>query len=75
VIGLSHPLGKSLSLTGEVAAFYDEDPAGHSTDARVAGSLAWQVSDRFQLDFEAAAGLSAGAPDRSLAVGLAWQFR
>ncbi|HEX7930978.1 MAG TPA: transporter [Sphingomicrobium sp.] len=75
VVGLSHPLGKQVSLTGEVAAFRDDDPAGHSTDARVAGSIAWQVSDRFQLDFEADAGLSSGAPDRSLLVGLAWQFR
>jgi hypothetical protein len=74
VVGLSHPLGKAVSLTGEVAAFRDDDPAGHSTDARVAGSLAWQVSERLQLDFEADAGLSAGAPDRSLAIGLAWQF-
>jgi hypothetical protein len=75
VVGLSHGLGKALTLTGELAAFRDDDPAGHSTDARVAGSLAWQVADRFQLDFEADAGLSSGAPDRSLAVGLAWQFR
>lgn len=75
VAGLSHGLGKQVTLTGEVAAFRDDDPDGHSTDARVAGSLAWQVSDRFQLDFEADAGLSSGAPDRSLAVGLAWQFK
>lgn len=75
VVGLSHGLGKSLTLTGEVAAFRDDDPAGHSTDARVAGSLAWQVGEHFQLDFEADAGFSAGAPDRSLALGFAWQFR
>ncbi len=75
VVGLSHSLARQLTLTGEVAAFRDEDPAGHSTDMRVAGSLAWQVSQRFQLDFEADAGLSSGAPDRSLAFGLAWQFR
>jgi len=75
VVGLSHPLGKQVSLTGEVAAFRDEDPTGHSTDARVAGSIAWQVGEHFQLDFEADAGLSSGAPDRSLLFGLAWQFR
>ncbi|MBW8755244.1 MAG: transporter [Sphingomonadales bacterium] len=75
VAGLSHGLGRQVTLTGEVAAFRDEDPGGHSTDARVAGSFAWQVSGHFQLDFEADAGLTAGAPDRSLALGLAWQFR
>ena len=75
IVGLSHPLARQLTLTGEVAAFRDDDPAGHSTDTRVAGSLAWQVSQGFQLDFEADAGLSSGAPDRSLAFGLAWQFR
>jgi hypothetical protein len=75
VAGLSHGLGKQVTLTGEVAAFRDEDPAGHSTDARLAGSLAWQVSDKFQIDFEADAGLTAAAPARSLALGLAWQFR
>jgi hypothetical protein len=74
VVGLSHALGKAVTLTCELAAFRDDDPDGHNTDARVAGSLAWQVSDRFQLDFEADAGISAGAPDRSLAIGLAWQF-
>ena len=75
VIGLSHGLGKQLTLTGEVSAFRDDDPDGRSTDARLAGSLAWQVSDTFQLDFEADAGLTAGAPDRSLALGLAWRFK
>lgn len=75
VAGLSHRLGPQLTVTGEVAAFRDDDPAGHSTDARLAGSLAWQVADRLQIDFEADAGLSPGAPDRTLALGLAWQFR
>ncbi len=75
VVGLSHGLGPQLSLTGEVAAFRDEDPDGHSTDARVAGSLAWQVAERFQIDFEVDAGLTASAPDRTLAIGVAWQFR
>ena len=75
MVGLSHPLGKQLTLTAEIAAFRDEDPAGHSTDARAAASLAWQLADKFQLDVQADAGLSSGAPDRSLTAGLAWQFR
>jgi hypothetical protein len=75
VVGLSRPLTDSLSLTGELAAFRDEDPDGRSTDARVAASLAWQVAARVQLDFEADLGLSRGAPDHALALGFAWQFR
>lgn len=75
VIGLSHSLGAKLSLGGELAAFEDADPAGHSLDARLAGSLAWQVAPRLQVDFEADAGLSAGAPDMALMVGFADRFR
>lgn len=75
VVGLTHDLAENLSLTGEVGALRDEDPSGHSTDARLALSLAWQPAERVQIDFEADAGLSDGAPDRTLAIGLAWQFR
>lgn len=75
VAGLTHDLGSQLSATAEIAAFRDDDPDGHSTDARVAASLAWQVVDHMQLDIEADAGLTAGAPDHLLAIGLVWQFR
>lgn len=75
VVGLSHALTKALGLAAEVQAFRDDDPSGHSTDARVAGSLAWQVGERFQLDLEVDAGLSHGAPDRTIAVGFARRFR
>jgi hypothetical protein len=75
VVGLSRPLTERLSLTGELAAFRDEDPDERSTDARVAASLAWQVAERLQVDFEADLGLSNGAPDHALALGFAWQFR
>ena len=75
VVGLSHALTKTLGFTAEVQAFRDDDPSGHSTDARVAGSLAWQVGTRFQLDLELDAGLSNGAPDRTIAVGFARRFQ
>ncbi len=71
VAGLSHDLGKKLSLTGEVAAFRDDDPDGHATDARLAGSLAWQVGRNFQLDFEADVGVTHAAPKRSFMIGFA----
>lgn len=75
VVGLTRPLSEQVSLTSEVAAFRDDDPDGHSTDARVAASLAWQVAKRVQLDFEADVGLTQGAPDHVLAIGFAWKFR
>lgn len=75
VIGLSHDLAANLGFAGEVAAFDDKDPAGHSLDARLAGSLAWQVTPRLQLDFEADAGLSAGAPATAIMLGFADRFR
>jgi hypothetical protein len=74
VVGLSHPLGETLSLSGEIGVFRDDDPDGHSTDARFAAALAWQLAERVQVDVEADAGLSVAAPDRTLALGLAWRF-
>jgi len=75
VAGLTHDLVDTVSLTGEIGVLHDDDPSEPSTDARLALSLAWQPAERFQIDFEADAGLSDGAPDRVLAIGLAWQFR
>lgn len=75
VVGMTKSLGERLSLTGEFGAMQDDDPDGHSTDARLACSLAWQVARHLQLDFEADVGLSSGAPDHALALGFAWQFR
>ena len=71
VIGVSHTLAKDLSATGEVFAFEDNDPDGHAFDARVAGSLAWQVGKRLQLDFEGDLGVSHAAPKRALMIGFA----
>lgn len=75
VIGLSRNLTPKLSLGGELAAFEDADPAGHSLDARLTGELAWQVAPRLQLDLEGDAGLSAGAPDRAVMFGFAYRIR
>ena len=74
-IGLSHPLSKAVSLTGEVAAFRNEEPTGHETVAQAAASLAWQVSKNWQLDLEGDAGLSKAAPDYQFKLGFAHRFR
>lgn len=74
VTGLNHALGKRLSVEAELAAWRDDDPSGHSTDARAALSLAWQAGKDLQIDLEGDAGLSAAAPRHSLLIGMARRF-
>lgn len=73
-LGLSHALTPALALTGEVAAWRDQDPSGHRTDARLAASLAWAAGKSLQLDMEIDKGLASGAPDHALMLGFARQF-
>jgi len=73
-VGLSHALTPALSLTGEIAAYRDNDPSGHATDARLAASLAWHAAKSLQVDVEVDKGIASGAPDRSIMVGIARQF-
>lgn len=74
VAGLSHSVGKALSIGAEISAYRDEDPAGASTDSRAALSAAWRAGRSFQIDAELDMGLSRGAPDRALMLGFARQF-
>jgi Putative MetA-pathway of phenol degradation len=74
VVGLGHPLGSQLSVEAEIAAWRDNDPAGHATDARAALSLAWQAGKDWQIDLEGDAGLTAAAPRHALLIGMARRF-
>ncbi len=74
VAGLSHSLGKALSLGAEVSAYRDEDPDGASTDARVDVVTAWRAGRSLQIDLEFDLGMSQGAPDHALMIGFARQF-
>ena len=71
VAGLSHGFGKVLSASAEIAAFQDQDPAGHALDARLAGSVAWQVARKLQLDFETDLGVTHAAPTEAFMFGFA----
>ena len=73
--GVSHALDPDITLAVEVGAYRDNDPGNHSTDARLAGSVAWQPARNFQLDLEFDAGIAGGAPDRSILIGFAHLFR
>jgi len=75
VIGLSRNISADVSLAGEVQALENDDPGAHSLDVRLAGSIAWQATPRLEIDLEADAGLSAGAPDRAILFGFADRFR
>jgi len=75
VIGLSRNISAGVSLAAEVEALENDDPGAHSLDARLAGSIAWQVTPRLQVDLEADAGLAAGAPDTAILFGFADRFR
>ena len=74
VVGIGHSLGSRVNLAGEFAAWRDDDPAGHATDARAALSLAWQAGRNWQFDLEGDVGLSAAAPRHALLLGLAHRF-
>lgn len=74
-IGLSHPLGASVSLTVEAAVIRDDDPAGHATNALAAASLAWQVARDFQLDLEVDKRLAGGVPGHAVMFGFAKRLR
>lgn len=74
VVGLSHGLGKALSLGTEVSAYRDNDPDGASTDARVDVVAAWRAGQSLQIDIEFDLGISQGAPDHALMIGFARQF-
>ena len=71
VAGLSHPLGKKASFTAEFAGFEDRDPAGAAFDGRVAGSFAYQLSKKLQIDFETDLGVTHAAPKRAFLIGFA----
>ncbi len=75
VVGLGHDLTRSLSAEAEIAAWRDQDPEGHATDARAALSLAWRVAADWQLDAEVELGLTSAAPRHSVFFGLARRFR
>lgn len=74
IVGLGVAIGNQVNLTGEVEALRDEDPAGHTTEAFAALSVAWAPSKDLQLDLGAVAGLNAHSPDLQLYAGVSRRF-
>lgn len=72
-VALSHDLaGASVSV--ELWAEHDADPAGHVNQASFDVSAAWTVGRDLQLDAGANAGLTHATPDLELYVGVARRF-
>lgn len=74
VVGLGFALTKALTLEVENQVQRDDDPDGASTQDRAALSLAWMARDDFQLDVGAVAGVSGGAPDAEVYLGVSRRF-
>lgn len=72
--GVGYKLSSALTLTGEAQARRDDDPAGSTTQAVAALSLAWAAGKDLQFDIFAAAGLDREAPDHEIYAGVARRF-
>lgn len=74
VLGVSYALSEALTVTSELAVDRDDDPGDHETRSLAGCSLAWQVSEKAQLDVLAVGGLNDDAPDVRLLLGGAVLF-
>lgn len=74
VVGLQVPVGKTLSATGELSVFRDNDPGEHATKSIAGLSLGWQRGKNLQFDAGANIGLNRTTDDLELYVGIARRF-
>jgi hypothetical protein len=74
IAGLDVPLGKTVTATFELAAGRDEDPAGSQSRLLGGLSLAWMATRSFQVDAGANRGITGGADDVQLYLGIARRF-
>lgn len=74
VVGLGLATTDASSVTFELSAFRNEDPAGHFTEMLAGVSGTWQPSESTQLDLGVVAGLNHNSPDVELAFGISHRF-
>jgi len=72
--GFTLKISDALSGSAELAAFRDEDPAGHATQALSGLSIGWQPGKDLQLDLGATAGLNSKSPDVEVYAGVSRRF-
>jgi hypothetical protein len=76
VIGVGVPLSQTLNAGAELAAFRDEDAAGHATKATFDLTLAWtpKALKDIQFDVGGAIGLNHQTPALEGVIGIAHRF-
>ncbi len=74
VVGLQFPVGKTMSATGELSVFRDNDPFDHSIRSVAGLSIGWQKGRNLQFDAGANVGLNRTTDDLELYVGVARRF-
>ncbi|MDT0577108.1 transporter [Croceicoccus sp. F390] len=74
-VAVGHALGSNVSMTGELFAQRDRDPAGHAKVVTANALLAWQPTPDLQFDLSTYVGLNSDAPDIEVLVGFTRRFR
>ena len=74
VVNLALRASDSLSLSAELWAMWDWDPAGTGKQASADGAVAYLVSNNIQLDAGANLGLNKQTPDIELYTGISVRF-
>lgn len=74
VVGVGYAISDTVTANAEFSIERDDDPADHVVRTLAACSLAWEVSERTQLDVLAVAGLNDHAPDARIVLGGALLF-
>jgi Putative MetA-pathway of phenol degradation len=76
VFGIGVPVTSAISAGVELAAFRDDDPSGHTTNATADLTLAWTPQSAKGLQFDAGlyAGLNSDTPDLQAVIGVAKRF-
>lgn len=76
VIGLGFAVTSAFNIGAELAAFRDNDPSDHATNATADLTLAWTppAAKDFQVDAGFYAGLNSDTPDLQMVIGIAKRF-
>ena len=74
VAGISMPLIKDVTVTGEFWSSINDDPAGVVRQYSLDGAIAWTVKPNVQLDAGVNLGLNSDTPDVQVYAGLAQRF-
>lgn len=72
--GVGWAMTDNVNFTAELAAFRDDDPAGHASICVAGLAAAWQTTPDSQVDFGINLGLNHASPDAEIYTGVALRF-